>query len=111
MAPKKKATRRRQYIRPASLAAKASKNSQAEFSFHREVSRKPTYIERESYIRSLDLSMFILILLPPEGVFVGLVNYIEEVSPPPGGQIIVDDLIEHSKFFISFIDIHIIKHL
>jgi hypothetical protein len=45
-----------------------------------------------------------LTLSPLEGVLVGLVNYFEEVSPPPSGQIIVDDLIEHSKFLISFVD-------
>lgn len=53
-----------------------------------------------------------LILSPPEGVFVGLVNYIEEVSPPPSGQIIEDDLIGHSKFLIFFVyDFHTTKHL
>jgi hypothetical protein len=41
-------------------------------------------------------------LMPLEGVLVGLVNYIEAFSPPPGGQINVDDLIEHSKLLAYF---------
>lgn len=77
MAPchKKKPTRP---LRPASKAARAAKNAQAEFSFLREVksSRRLTYLDR---------------------VLVGLVNYIDEVSPPPSGEIFVDDLMEHIR--------------
>ncbi|KIM44678.1 hypothetical protein M413DRAFT_431984 [Hebeloma cylindrosporum] len=77
MAPrhKKKPTRP---LRPASKAARAAKNAQAEFSFLREVksSRRLTYLDR---------------------VLVGLVNYIDEVSPPPSGEIFVDDLLEHIR--------------
>ena len=114
MAPgrKNKATRTRRYLRPASQAAKPRKKSQAEFSFHREVSRKLTYIERAFFLFSISSLFHAYIISLLEGVLVGLVNYIEEVSPPPNGQIIVDDLIDHSKFFISFVDdFHIIKYL
>jgi len=55
------------YLRPASQVAK---RSQVEFSFHREVTRKPTYVEREFffYFRSLDL-FSMLMLLPTERCF------------------------------------------
>jgi len=80
MAPdrRKKTNGRRCYLRHASRAARALNNSQAPFDFHRDhdINRKPTYLER---------------------VFVGLVNYTKAVSPPPSGQINVDDLIEHIK--------------
>ena len=67
MAPgrKNKATRTCRYLRPASQAAKPRKKSQVEFSFHREVSRKPIYIEREFFL-FFDLFTFpCLYYLPP----------------------------------------------
>ena len=70
MAPgrKKKATRTRRYLRPVSQAAKPPKKSQAEFSFHREVSRKPTYIEREFFLFSIS-SIFYAYIISPLKVF------------------------------------------